>query len=131
LSLAGIVERSPLETPTALVALSSDGIVNVRIRAGVRQSLEDARANLSAALETRGGQRRPLLVDIREAVPLDADVRRHYSGHVLVGFTAMALLTRASPLGRMIGNVYLRVANTRIPTRLFTDESAAREWLRN
>src|SRR5687768_14438768 len=64
-----------LETPTAVVALS-DGIITVRIRAGARQSLSDAERNLSAALEQRAGKRRPLLIDIREAVPLDAEVRR-------------------------------------------------------
>jgi hypothetical protein len=70
-------------------------------------------------------------VDIREAVPLAADVRRYYSGPVLQSFSALALLIHASPLGRMIGNVYLRVANTAIPTRLFTNEDSAIEWLRS
>ena len=117
------------ETPTATVALN-DGVITVRVRAAVAQTVSDAEQNLSAALQLRDGQRRPILVDIRDAVPLDADVRRCYAGEVLVGFTCLALLIKANPLGRMIGNVYLRVANTRIPTRLFTDEGSALQWLR-
>ena len=114
---------------TATVSLD-DGIVLVRVRAGAEQTVADAQANLAASLQVRDGRRRPILVDIRQAVPLDGEVRRYYSGQVLVdGFTAMALLVNASPLGRMVGNIYLRIANTFIPTRLFADEASARAWL--
>jgi hypothetical protein len=44
-------------------------------------------------------------------------------------FSVLALLVESSFLGRMIGNVYLRVARPGIPTQLFTDESRALEWL--
>jgi hypothetical protein len=105
-------------------------LVIVRIRDGVYQSLEDAKINLAIALSATAGRRRPLLVDIRTAQPLDADARHHYSGQALVdSFSALALLVESSPLGRMVGNVYLRVARPGIPTLLFTDEARAIEWL--
>lgn len=118
------------QTRTAVVERTSEGVITVRVRAGERQSVADATDNLSAALELRSGERRPILIDIRHAVPLDAEVRRYYSGQVLSDFRALALLVNANPLGRMIGNVYLRIANTAIPTRLFTSEPSALEWLR-
>jgi hypothetical protein len=118
------------ETKTAKIELEPEGVLVVRIGTGARQLLADAEQNLGAALIERGGKRRPLLIDIRGAVPLDADVRHYYSGKVLVtGFTALALLVDASPLGRMMGNVYFRVARPGIPTRLFTDGAGARQWL--
>jgi len=117
------------ETNTALVRLGSDGVISVHIRSGAQQSVTDAKENLDAALEARDGQRRPLLVDIRDALPLDAEVRHYYSGQVLDGFTALAMLIDASPFGRMMGNVYLRVARPGIPTRLFTEPEPARAWL--
>jgi hypothetical protein len=118
------------ETPTALVDLGPDGVVTVRIRNGAHQTLADAAQNLGAALDERAGRRRPILVDIREAQPLDAEVRHYYSGQVLIdGFSALGLLVDASPLGRMLGNVYLRVARPGIPTRLFTQPTEAHEWL--
>jgi hypothetical protein len=117
-------------TETAFIYLSDDGLVIVRIRDGAAQSLEDAKANLALALSETAGRRRPLLVDIRTAQPLDADARHHYSGQTLVdSFSAIALLVDASPFGRIMGNVYLRVARPGIPTQLFTDESRAVEWL--
>jgi hypothetical protein len=118
------------ETKTALIELEPAGVLVVRINDGAVQRIPDAEQNLGAALIERGGKRRPLLIDIRKAVPLEAEVRHYYSGQVLVsGFTALALLVDASPLGRMMGNVYFRVARPGIPTRLFTDGAEARHWL--
>ncbi len=120
------------DTKTARIGLSESGLVIVRIRNGAYQSLADAKENLAVALSETAGRRRPLLIDIRGAQPLDADVRHHYSGQTLVeGFTALVLLIDASALGRMMGNVYLRIARPGIPTQLFTDEARATEWLIN
>jgi hypothetical protein len=78
-----------------------------------------------------GGARRPLLIDIRRALPVEAEARHHYSGQKLAeAFSALALLVEASPFGRMMGNVYLRIARPGIPTRLFADEGEALAWLR-
>lgn len=117
-------------TGTAVINLSDDGVVVVRIRDGAHQSTDDARANLAAALSETAGRRRPMLVDIRTARPLDADTRHLYTGQTLVdGFLALALLVETSPFSRTMGNIYLRVARPGIPAQLFTDESRALEWL--
>jgi hypothetical protein len=119
-----------LDTRTARITLNEHGTVVVRIRKDAHQSLDDARENLAGALSETGGTKRPLLIDIHGAQPLAADVRHHYSGQTLVdGFSALALLIDSSPLGRMMGNVYLRVARPGIPTQLFSDEDGAQEWL--
>jgi len=104
--------------------------VIVRINDGAFQTLDDAKENLVLAVSETKGERRPLLIDIRRAKPLDADARHHYSGQTLVErFSALALLVEASPFGRMMGNVYLRIARPGIPTQLFSDETLATEWL--
>ena len=119
-----------LDTRTAVIRLSTDGLVIVTVRDDAYQSLEDAKTNLSAAVSATAGRRRPLLVDIRTGRPLDADARHHYSGQTLVdNFSAIALLVRATPFGRMMGNIYLRIARPGIPVQLFTDESWALKWL--
>ena len=117
-------------TTTARINLNAQGLLIVRVNDGAEQTLDDAKENLAAAVSETGGKRRPLLIDIRTAKPLDADARHHYSGQTLVDrFSALALLVEASPFGRMMGNVYLRVARPGIPTRLFSDETQATQWL--
>jgi hypothetical protein len=118
------------DTRTARIDLSDAGVVIVRIRNGARQSVSDASENVSAAVATCGGQRRPILVDIRKAAPLAADVRRMYSGrNIADAFTALALLIDSNPLGRTMGNVYFSVARLPMPMKMFADESKALEWL--
>jgi hypothetical protein len=118
------------ETKTARIALNDQGLLIVRIRDGAHQSLADAKENLALAVSETRGERRPLLIDIRKAQPLEADARHHYSGQTLVErFSALALLIEGSPFGRMMGNVYLRIARPGIPTQLFSDEGRALEWL--
>jgi len=118
------------ETATAQITLTN-GMLLVRIRAGAHQRPSDARENLGVAMNETQGVPRPMLIDITKCDPLDAETRHVYSGQPLVdGFTALALLIEASPLGRMVGNVYLRVARPGIPTQLFTSEASAIDWLR-
>jgi hypothetical protein len=118
------------ETKTAQIALNGQGLLIVRVNDGAHQSLSDAKENLALAVSETRGVRRPLLIDIRRAQPLEADARHHYSGQTLVeGFSALALLIESSPFGRMMGNVYLRIARPGIPTQLFSDEARALEWL--
>ena len=118
------------ETRTALIHLAHFGIVIVRIKKDVLQSLDDATKNLAGAILETGGQRRPLLIDIRAAIPLDDDVRRQYSGQlVLDHFSALGLLVDDGPFGRMMGNLYFRAAELEIATRLFGSEGEAIAWL--
>jgi len=117
-------------TPTAEIALRPEGIVVTRIEAGIQQSLADARANMAATVEACGGRKRPLLVDISRCLPLEPEVRHFFTGEVLVeSFSALALVVEATPFGRMMGNIYLRVARPGVPTRLFPSEAGALAWL--
>ena len=117
-------------TPTAEIGLRTEGIVVTRIEAGVQQSLADAQLNLAATVEVCGRQKRPLLVDISRCRPLEPEVRHYYTGEVLVeSFLALAIVVEATPFGRMMGNIYLRVARPGVPTRLFPNEASALAWL--
>ena len=118
------------ETRTALIHRADFGIVMVRIKKDVLQSLDDATKNLAAAIPETGGQRRPLLIDIRAAMPLEDDVRRKYSGQIVVDhFSALGLVVDDGPFGRMMGNLYFRVAELGIDTQLFAGEGEAIAWL--
>ena len=120
-----------LETATALIQLRNDGILSVRVRPKVHQTLANAKENMASALVATAGVRRPLLVNIAEATPLDAEVRHHYTGQALVdGFRALGLVVAASPVGRMMGNIYFLVARPGIPSRLFSAEPDAVDWLK-
>ena len=116
-------------TETADIAFV-DGIIVVRIDADVAQTPENAHANLEAARALCGGQRRPILVDVSRCLPLTQAAREVFSGEQLEDFFAIGMLIEASPLGRMMGNAYLRIVQPGPRTRLFTSEPLAIAWLR-
>jgi len=64
-----------METNTARIELRDNELLIVRIKDGACQSLSDARENLATAIAGGQRRRRPLLVDIRRAQPLEAEVR--------------------------------------------------------
>src|ERR1700731_1590524 len=116
-------------TRTAQVEKSREGIVITRILPEVRQNLSDAMENISVSAEVCGGQRAPILVDLRQAMTLDAETRHYYTGKQLTDFfTALAILVPIGSFGKMMGNLYLRVANPGIPSRLFNSETEALQW---
>ena len=116
-------------TRTASIERTAEGIVIVRVLAEVRQTVNDAVENVSASAEACGGQRAPIIVDLRQAVPLDAETRHYYTGKQLTDFfTSIAILVPKGALGKMVGNLYLRVANPGIPSRLFDSETEAMQW---
>lgn len=109
----------------------SGPVVTVRILPEVLQSLDDARANIEACFCVASNRRSRLLVDIRQAALITAEVRHFYSGENLTQwFSALGLLVDASPVGRVMGNLYIRIARPGLPTRIFTDEDTAMIWLR-
>jgi len=119
-----------IETRTALIYLLDPGIIIVRVKKDLLQTPDDAEKNLSAAIRQAGERRLPLLLDIRQAMPLEDDIRRQYSGpRVVDNFSALGLVADEGPFGRMMANLYLRVADLEIPTRLFATEGEAIAWL--
>ena len=117
-------------TRTASVELRASGVTVVRIDPQAIQTKDDARDNIAAAVEAGRPWRRPVMVDIRGCNPLEADVRHCYAGDILENsFVALCMLLDISPLGQTMGNLYLRVAKPKIPTRLCYEEKAAFEWL--
>jgi hypothetical protein len=120
-----------IETRTARVSLHEDWCVITEVREECVQTVTDARDNLDAAVKMCGSTRRPLLVDITRARPLEPEVRHFYTGEQLVeAFHALGLVVEASPFGKVMGNIYFRIARPGIATKLFTSRDAAFEWLR-
>lgn len=91
--------------------------------------LADAREALAATWKTAGEQRRPVLVDMSHIRGESRAARQHFgSDEAATQYSAVALLV-ASPVSRVVGSFFLRLVAHKTPTRLFTDEAAAVDWL--
>ena len=120
-----------VKTNIAAVYLTKDHFVFVDIVAGARQSIADAKYLLDTSVLLSKGIRRGILVDLRKAEPLTAEVRQIYKGpNVDNNFVSVAMLIEASPFGRALGNFYINAAMGGIPKKLFTQMEAAVIWLK-
>jgi hypothetical protein len=95
-----------LTTRVADIVVEEEGltpIVTIRIKPGVRQSIDDARENVEACILAAGHRSCRLLVDIRRGEVIPPEVRHFCSGDKLIEwFSAMALLVEGSPVGRVM-----------------------------
>ncbi len=118
-----------IETATATVELRNDGIVEIRMKDGAEETLETVKQIERATLELAEGTVSILAVlGGMKSVTAEA---RYYIGRsdALSGHIRRSALVVASPVSRVIGNVYLMLSSSRTPTRIFTSEADAVAWL--
>ena len=119
-----------LEIRAATVSLD-DGILRVQLREHVNYSLQDAKETVAAERALTGPVgKTPVLVDMRDIDSSDADARKYFaSPDVVSGNSAIALVVDSS-LSKVIGNFFIGIDKPACPTKLFTSENDAADWLR-
>lgn len=115
-------------TPTGRAFLDEHDVVRFVCDRGAVIDEAAAITNTDAIVEVAAGGDHALLVDIRDVEQIDAKARRYHATESGQYFTAVALLVD-SPLSRVIGNFFLGLNRPAYPLQLFSDESAAIEWL--
>lgn len=117
------------ERRTRTCGFRRDRIILARFHPGAEVSADDARENLAVTRELTGGQRMPVLVDLRRVRSQSAEARALFAGPEATAVSAAVALLIGSPLSRVVGNFYLGFNRPEVPTRLFTDETEAMQWL--
>jgi hypothetical protein len=122
---------SSRETSTSLMTyLPEEGILIVRAKTGEELTLEHAKADCALSREMVGDKRVAVLSDVRLLDHHYPEVRDFYATEEMQErISAMAVLLDSLPL-RLIGNFFIYVSRPPYPTRLFTKEESAIDWLR-
>jgi hypothetical protein len=112
----------------AVVFLRPDGLLHMTWQAGVDVLREDAAAAVEMVNMISPDRDRPLLVDMRgtgSTTPGARDVfgTRHAA--------SMVALIGESPVDRVIANFFIGVRRPERPTRYFTSQAMAEEWLKS
>ncbi len=110
--------------------LDPHGFIISRVSPLAEVELEHAMENTRKVHEISGDQVYPILVDIRKIRSISKEARDHFAMRDRKpGVVAIALLV-SSPLSRIIGNFFLGLNQPKVPTKLFTDEGMAVDWIR-
>ena len=125
-------ENEAIEVRVGRVWLGTDGILRFYIDLPHAEvTLEDAQEAVAAYHAASRGKKRPLLTDARNVKSTDRPARV-YSASEAVGSVASAVaILIDSPLGKVLGNFFMRVSKPRYPSRLFTSEEEAMNWLKS
>jgi hypothetical protein len=103
------------------------GIVRCGWVAGSTCGLAEAVAVSDEVTDVAGGQRRPLLVDMRDIAGITREAREYFANSS-ASVTAIALLT-GSAVTRMMANFFIGLRKTQAPMRMFKSEPDAVAWL--
>lgn len=124
------IRNGVIKTRTASIWLRNDGIVQVAHDIGTEDTLANERELLAAGRRLIGEDQKALILgDIRGLRGSSLEAREFgKSEEVVRAVFAMAILI-GSPVSRTIGNFFLSLRKPAYPTRLFTSESEAVDWL--
>lgn len=119
-----------VKTKSETMVLDPTGIAKCYVHTDYYLELEDARENLEKVKQLGNGKRVPVLVDIREAKGASQECRAYFASEEAAKIQSACALLVASPLSRLIGNFFIGLNKTKFPTKLFTDEPEAMDWLK-
>lgn len=108
------------------VRLDPSGVVRLDWAPALRITSELATAAMTAVDRLNGDVERPLLVDMTGTAQLSRNARMTFARRCSA--SRIALLGR-SEVDRVIANFALGVITVPVPTRFFTSEPVALEWL--
>ncbi|MBI3135885.1 MAG: hypothetical protein HYZ14_14500 [Bacteroidetes bacterium] len=93
------------------------------------QSLEQSKKTVEAFMKLVKGKKICLLMDVTNSPETSKEVR-DYAANEFPKFVKALAMISDSPLGKMLANIFFRIKTQPYPTRMFTDEEKAKEWLK-
>ena len=124
------MDNEGIVTRVNKVWLGEDGIVRIIHVPGAEVTLEDCKETMAAYLKLNKGKRLPLFVDTRKMKSFSRAGRQYYSGEEAALVASAAAIIVDTPVSKALGNFYLGVSNPHLPSRLFSSDSEALEWLK-
>ncbi len=108
----------------------SRGFIFSKVRPGAEIQLKDAIVNTAKVIKVSGDSNFPILIDLKEIKSISKEARDHFSMRGRKpNVTAIAMLV-ASPLSKIIGNFFLGLNKPTVPTKMFTNELDAIQWMK-
>jgi hypothetical protein len=105
-----------------------DGIL-VSLSKHVRRTVASISGNVALVQQITGGKRVPLLIYLTQSPMPDKETREFSTTQLPLIYSAMAMVSRPG-LSSLIMKLLFRLKPPPIPMKSFTDDKAAKEWLK-
>jgi hypothetical protein len=121
-------DRPTYEGEIATYWFEDDGIL-VSLSKSTRRTVELIQGNVALVRRITNGVPAPLLIYLSRSPVPDRATRAYSAQQVPVIYRAMAMVSEPG-LSQLVMNMVFRLQRSPIPTKSFTDDAAARTWLR-
>jgi len=105
-----------------------EGIL-VSLSKSPRRTVENITSNVALVKKITGNKRVPLLIYLSNSPVPDKATRKFAAEQLPVIYSAMAMVSKPG-LAKFIMNILFMLKPPPIPMKSFTDDSAAKEWLK-
>jgi len=119
--------KDSFQSPYVTMWIDQD-ILCARYANNLHMTLEVAKACVGSRVFFTKGKSYALLIDMKGIKSVTTEARKYMASVGALHVKAGALIT-GSQLNRTLGNIFLAIDKPPIPTKLFTDEQKARQWL--
>jgi|SRR3954463_3256459 len=121
-----------IQTKVAIISYNTiERIVNMKILDGAEIELENAIQNEEAVKQLTNGEKHLLVVDARSIDVYVSKEARAYSANKPSDLCIAKAFIINSTANRLIGNFYINFNKPKAPTKLFSNEEKAVEWLKS
>lgn len=123
------MNKNKIETTVFTIFIGEDQICRSIVKNKADVKIVDALIATEAVEKLFSGEKGPILVDIRKIKSITKEAREHFTmKNREPNVNAIGLLVK-SPLSMLVANFFLGINKSAVPTKLFTDEKKALEWL--
>lgn len=92
-------------------------------------NLEMAKVMVRDRLKVSSGIVRPMFIDISSMISTNIETRKYLSSEEAIYLVSAGAIYTANPIAKFAGNLFLRINQPKVPTRIFTNKQEAIEWL--
>lgn len=93
------------------------------------RTLEESKVIIEEFKKILKGKKVCMLLQSRNSTPPSREMREYF-GAEFPKFTKAIAMLAPSPLTKMVANLFFTIKKQPYPTKFFTDENEAREWLK-
>jgi hypothetical protein len=118
-----------IRSSTGLTWIDENGIVVAVANAHDVHTLNDAQENVRVITQLVEDTPKPLLIDMSKVKSMSRDARMFYAGpEPPKVITAVAMVTNSN-IGKLVANFFISLTTQSLPTKMFTEFDAAKQWL--
>ncbi len=117
------------DLPTSVMWFDENGILCSIAKKVPQQTVEEAKLTMIEFTKITKGKKVCLLSDSTDSPPLDKEMR-DYAAEVIPAIAKAVAIISRSAVGKMAANLFFSIKKQPYPVKMFTEESEAKEWLK-